>query len=191
VASTQSLKIEKTFTYRGVPRVFSNRYHFSGGPVSGSTQWTTLADAVTAAEKTIYPSTGFTLTITAAFGYDAGSEVPVFSKTYALAGTLAIAGAVATPGDCAALIRYSTATRTSKNHPLYLFNYYHGALGVNATTADTLYSSQRTLMGTYAGNWITGFSDGTHTLVRCGPNGDVATGQLVATMVHHRDFPPA
>jgi hypothetical protein len=188
-STTQSLKVEKTFTYRGGVRVFSNRYHFTGGPVTGNTQWTTLADAVTTAEKAIYPSTGFSLTITQAIGYDAGSEVPVFSKTYALAGTLAIASAVATPGDCAALIRYSTADRTSKNHPIYLFNYYHGALGVNATTADTLYSSQRTLMGTYAGSWITGFSDGTHTLVRTGPYGHVATGQLVATTVHHRDFP--
>jgi hypothetical protein len=189
VSSKPSLKVVKTFTYRGVPREFSNRYYFDGGTPADSTHWTTLSDAVTTAEKAIYTSTGFTLTITGTFGYAAGSDVPVFSKTYSLAGTAAIGSGCATPGDCAVLVRYSTSARTSKNHPIYLYNYYHGAVSSTATAGDTVQSTQVTNMGTYAAAWVAGFSDGSITCVRTGPEGHNATGYVVNTKVHHRDFP--
>jgi hypothetical protein len=184
-----SLKIEKTFTYRGVPRIFSNRYFLDGGTPSDSTHWTTLADAVTTAEKAVYPSTGFTGSITAAYGYAAGSDVPVFSKTYALNWTMGIGAGCACPGDCAVLVRYSTSARTSKNHPIYLYNYYHGAVSTSTTSGDTVLAAQVTAMGTYAAAWIAGFSDGTLTLKRTGPYGHLGTGYVVNTKVHHRDFP--
>jgi hypothetical protein len=127
VATVPSIRVVKSFNYRGVLREFSNRYHFSGGTPTG---------------------------------------------------------------DVAALVRYSTASRTEKNHPLYLFNYYHSALMNNSlATIDQLNTAQRTAMGTYASAWISGFSDGGHTCIRCGPNGDVATGQLVNLLLTHRDFP--
>jgi hypothetical protein len=181
----------KLFNYRGGTREFSNRYHFNGGTPADTTHWTTLADAIVTAEKAIAPSLasgGFR--ITGAYGYAAGSEVPVFSKTYATEGTLAGTGFTLVPGDAAALIRYSTAARTSKNHPLYLFNYYHGVSNTVAGAGqDTLLASQRTAMGTYASAWIAGFSDGTNTLKRAGPNGDLALGQLVNSLLTHRDLP--
>jgi hypothetical protein len=183
--------VVKTFNYRAGTRDFSNRYHFTGGTPSGSTPWTTLSDAVVTAEKAIFPAIGSGgATIVATYGYAAGSDVPVFSKTYSTAGTLSSTGFYAAPGDCAALIRYSTAGRTSKNHPLYLFNYVHavGNAGL-PTTGDTLNASQRTAMGTYAGLWVAGFSDGSHTCVRSGPDGDSATGYLVNSQITHRDFP--
>jgi hypothetical protein len=188
VASTPSIKILKTLTFRGSLTTWSNRYHFNGGTPSGTTPWTTLADAIVTAEKAALAG-AVPITITGAVGYEAGSEVPVFSKTYATAATGSFAGGVVTPGDTAALVRYSTASRTSKNHPLYLFNYYHGALQASAAAPDTLVGSQKTALTTYAGSWVTGFSDGSHTLVRAGPNGQAATGVLVATYLTHRDFP--
>ncbi len=172
-------------------RTFSNRYHFTNDAPGDNTKWTTFADAITAAEKLIFaaPVNGGA-TIVEAVGYAAGSEVPIFSKVYALAGTRTPTSAVTPPGDVAGLIRYSTAGRSSKNHPIYLYNYYH-ACDINNTpaTCDQLNTAQRTLMGTYASAWITGFSDGTLNHVRCGPNGDVALGQLVETLVTHRDLP--
>jgi len=78
---------------------------------------------------------------------------------------------------------------TSKNHPLYLFSYYHGVASPAAGPFDTLHPTTVTAMGTYANAWITGFSDGTATHHRTGPNGDVATGQLVSSLLTHRDFP--
>lgn len=188
MAATASIRVVKTMTYRGVPRTFSNRYHLAGGTPPDSAHWTTLSDAIVAAEAPIYDSA---VTITATFGYAAGSEVPVFSKTYSTAGSMA-ATTNRCPGDCAALVRYATAARSSKNHPVYLYNYYHSvfAAGNTAATVDNLYSVQATAMGTYAAAWIgAGFSDGATTYHRAGPNGATATGQLVEAKITHRDFP--
>ncbi len=187
MASQASIKVIKSFTYRGTTRLWSNRYHFDGSAPADSTKWTTFSDLVVSNERAALPTT---VTIVQTHGYAAGSDVPVFSKTYSSAGQLTITGQPQASGDSAILVRYSTAARTSKNHPLYLFNYYHGVYTSAVTTGDTVWGSQVTVVQTYATGWITGVSDGAVTHKRCGPNGDLATGQLVSTLVHHRDFPP-
>ncbi len=172
-------------------RQFSNRYHFSGGTPADSGHWTTFADAVTAAEKQIhYAEAAGGAKIVEAVGYAGGSEVPVFTKTYSLDGTGSFTGFASAVGDAAALIRYSTSDRSSKNHPIYCFNYYHGVgtSGVFATK-DTLLALQATAMGTYASDWIAGFSDGTNTLKRSRPNGNTCTGSFVEPLLTHRDLP--
>ena len=147
--------------------------------------WTTLSDAIVTAEKAIY---GNQQTIVQGVGYAAGSEVPVFSKTYSTAGTGVFGAGPYAPGDAAALIRYATAARTAKNHPIYLFNYYHGVVEV-AGGGDTILAAQVTAYGTYASSWDTaGFSDGTTTYNRAGPNGASAVGHIVETYITHRDL---
>lgn len=183
-----SLKVEKTFTYRGVPKVFSNRYHFDNLSPSDAAHWTTLSDAIVTAEKAIFES-GWGLTITGTTGYDAGSEIPVFSKAYSTAATGVFTSASQVPGDCVALVRYATNARSVKNHPIFLFNYYHQPAYGTGGVADTLHTAMRTAMATYAASWITGFSDGAVTHHRCGPQGHVATGALVDPFIRHRDFP--
>lgn len=186
MAATPSLKVVKTFTYRGVSKKFSNRYHFNGGTPADNAHWTTLSDAVVTAEKVCYSSV---VQITQVLGYAAGSEVPVFTKTYTTNGTSVWTGGTQCPGDVAALVRYATAVRTSKNHPIYLFNYYHGAYNA-AGAPDTLIAAQAGQLQAYANTWIgAGFSDGTTSYNRAGPNGATATGALVEPMVTHRDLP--
>lgn len=189
MASTSpSVKVIKTMPFKGGVRAWSNRYHFIGGTPVDTAHWQTLFDAVTAAEKLIHQSQ---TTIVECIGYAAGSDVPVASKTYALTGTVSIAsGSSTVAGESVALVRYSTNARTVKNHPIYLFNYYHG-IATHVTTGhfDTLDANTVTALGIYAGKWISGFSDGTITAIRSSPQSSVATGSIVEEYVTHRDFP--
>jgi hypothetical protein len=186
MAPTPSLRVIKTFTYRGAPRLWSNRYHFNGGTPASDSAWHTLMDNVTTAEQAALADT---CQIVTAIGYAAGSDVPVSTKSYTKTGTRATAGTQLQAGDVAGLIRYATAARTAKNHPVYLFNYYHGAIANAVATPDTIMSSWKTLLNTYGSAWISGFSDGSVTYNRAGPNGASATGLIVDNNLVHRDFP--
>lgn len=188
MAATPSLKIEKTIEFKGGVRLWSNRYHFNGGTPADAAHWHTLMDAVTDAEKACYASS---VTIVNALGYAAGSDVPVAEKAYAISGTTGpTAGSWQQAGEVCALVRYSTAARTTKNHPIYLFNYYHGCFVLDSLSdADHLDTAHRTAFGTYGAAWIAGFTDGVITAVRASPNGAAATGVDVEEMVTHRDFP--
>jgi hypothetical protein len=191
MAATSSIRVIKTFTYRGQPRTFSNRYHMGTAVPPDSSHWTTFSDAVVAAEKTIFESVVLGgARIIGTVGYAPGSEVPVFNKTYSVEGTLSYTSLPPLPGDVAALIRWSTPDRSTKNHPIYLFNYYHGVKNQGGfTDSDLLNSSQKTAMATYGAAWVTGFSDGTTTFKRSRPSGDLATGVFVQDHVTHRDLP--
>jgi hypothetical protein len=188
VAATPSVRVVKSFLFKGGTRLYSNRYHFNGGTPADATHWHTLMDNIVNAEKAaLYANS----TIVECLGYAAGSDVPVATKVYSTAGTHTGTGGNEAPGECAALVRYSTAARTTKNHPIYLFNYYHNALLTTsgASGQDKLLASQATSFATYASSWISGFSDGTITAVRASPNGAAATGSIVEEWLTHRDFP--
>ena len=191
MATAPSVRIVKQFNYRGTVRNFSNRYHFHGGTPADATHWTTLCDAVTAAEKALYKTlaTGGAKIIEAV-GYAGGSEIPVFTKTYTLDGTGAFTSWLAAPSDAAALIRYATPDRSSKNHPVYCFNYYHG-IGMNNGTLlyDQVNPDQKTALGVYGADWIAGFSDGANTYTRSRPNGNQCNGYFVEPLITHRDLP--
>lgn len=88
-------------------------------------------------------------------------------------------------------MRYSTAQKTSKNHPIYLFNYYHHVGAGAASYGDDLNTLQKTAIQTYASSWVSGFSDGAVNHIRCGPQGHTATGVFVDPYIRHRDFPAA
>lgn len=188
MAATPSIKVNKTFAFKGGSRIWSNRYHFNGGTPADATHWHTLMDAVVLAEKACHQSN---TVIVECIGYAAGSDVPVASKVYSTAGTVTPGGSsYPQAGEVAALIRWSTAAKTTKNHPIYLFSYMHGVWNdASGGDVDLLDTTMKTAYETYATDWITGFTDGVITAVRASPNGAVATGSLLEEYTTHRDFP--
>src|SRR5690242_313403 len=175
--------------YRGGTQLWSNRYHFNGGTPADTAAWDTLRAAAVNLDKTVVDST---IHVVAATGYAAGSDVPVYEWAGSVAGTCSAADNTRVPGDCVGLIRYATTARTAKNHPIYLFNYYHG---VNTggfdggDQADHVNNGWVTAYAALADAWLAGLSDGTHTLVRAGPNGATAISRFVEPLITHRDFP--
>jgi hypothetical protein len=168
--------------------LWSNRYFVTGPEPADSAHWTTFSDAVVTAEKAVLHTS---TTIVQALGYEPGNDVPVWTKTYSTAGTYTGGGGREQQAEVAALVRYSTNARSTKNHPIYCFNYYHRVSAAAMPDADMLISAQRTLFQTYAALWVAGFSDGTNLMVRCTPQGEVATGYTVDQYLTHRDFPRA
>jgi len=190
VSSTvPSIKIQKTMNFKGASHVWSNRYHFTGGTPSSDANWKLLSDAIVNLEKTIFVSN---VTIVGMVAYAAGSEVPVSSKVYSTAGTLT-GPSVPCPAECVALARWSTASRSSKNHPIYAYSYWHAvhSSGGVPTNYDKVDTTQKTAMNTYAAGWVSGITAGGVTAVRATPAGHVATGVLIEQWITHRDFPPS
>jgi hypothetical protein len=191
MAATGSIRVVKQFNYRGVVRTFSNRYHIGTSVPADTGHWTTFSDAIVTAEKACYvPLSAGGAKIVETIGYAPGSEVPVFTKTYTTDGTAAFANTRTTPGDVAVLVRYSTPDRSTKNHPVYCFNYYHGAMADStATTSDNVNPGMSSALATYGAAWIAGFSDGAVTFHRSRPTGDLCTGVVVKAFLTHRDLP--
>jgi hypothetical protein len=188
-----SIVITKQMTYRGATRTFSNRYHFEGDTPTSNAEWVAFADAIVAAEKAIYDDS---IEIVEAVGNDKATATvtnkhgdAVFTKVYAVAGTADFStDGRRAPGDCASMLRYATTARSSKNHPVYLFNYFHGVYQ-QVGDPDAMSLTQTAHINTYGTAWLAGFSDGTETHERCGPHGAVAVSRLCDGVVRHRDFP--
>lgn len=189
MAPTPSVKVTKTLNVKGNTRRWSNRYHFNGGTPADATHWHTLMDNIVAAEKLGLASN---VTIVDCEGYNAGSDLPIASKTYSQAGSITLAGGeVWLPGEMTYMLKWSTTARSTKNHPIYLFSYIHGIKSNPSDGIGTIQSAQYTALNTYGTAWVTGFSDGSITAVRAGPNG--ATGAYVTPSwqpyCNSRDFP--
>jgi hypothetical protein len=176
----------KSMPFLGGSRLWSNRYFFTGTDPTDA-QFSALATLLKNQEKGIYSSR---VTINEAVGYHAGSDVPVWSETLSQAGTFSPAtGRVTCPGDCAVFIRMNTDQRTSKNHPIYLFKYYHDVHAQGNSQPDNICDDQNALYADVATSLHGTWNDGTSDRQICGPYGAVALGATVGTYITHRDFP--
>lgn len=191
--TASSIVVVKQGDYRGTTKQWSNRYHFDGTLPPDPAHWDTFMNAVVAAEKLVYDSFTEIVKVIAYDASSASSSNPhgdaIYAKDYTTAGTWVPAtGDVGCPGDCASLLRYTTSKRSSKNHPVYLMNYYHGVHNT-ASAVDSVAADLLTLLETYGAAWISGFSDGADNHTRVGPDGTQALTVRCDPYVRHRDFP--
>lgn len=182
LAAMPSLHVVKTFSYRDQAEEWSSGYHFDGGVPASQAAWHALADAITDAEAALY-LTG--VEIVRVTGYAADGSPAVFNGTYTKPGTGTFGGGFAAPGYNTMNLRYLTDQRTSKGHPIYLRNYYHGCF-FGSGESDTLLGAQHTALAHFGTLWVAGFSDGAVTHKRAGPNGAVAQTSTADTWLGHR-----
>lgn len=160
--------------------------HFVGGTPPDSSHWNTLATAIRDEYKALLPTS---TTITGAVGYGPGSDLPVWSTGWSTAGTYVPGTGQEAPLECCALLRYSTDQRSTKNHPIYLFQYMHAVFVKSSSTWDALLDGLVSGWTTRGNDWIAGYSDGTTTYHRAGPRGAVALSCTVGLYVTLHEFP--
>lgn len=186
-ATQVSVKVSKETAYKGGVKTWSNRYYFNVNVDMTEAVFEALATWIKGREVNFLTTR---TTFTSAIGYDPGSEIPVWSETLTGTGAATISGSesLATLEVCA-LHRYSTTQRTSKNHPIYLFKYYHDQILGTGSDREAMVSGRNTTQQTNAQDFVDGVDIGGTTYKVCGRYGAVGQSVTVEPMFTHRDFP--
>lgn len=184
---TPSITIVKRFNYRGdANEEFSNKYHFEGETPISDAEWKTLADAIIASERPMFPSS---VKFVRAYGYKAGVEFAdgVIDYTAApltpVSGSLVTSGSIAAPGDAAFWVRWRTPDRNSRGKWIYLRKYFHAAM-LPASGGDTLFPAQTTAAAAHGEKMKDGTLPGGAKI--CGPQGADAGPVTVSPFVTTR-----
>lgn len=186
--STQiSIRLTYSSPYKGGTKTWSNRFYFNSTAAMTQAIFDDLADQLRDTLKACITSSS---TVTGAIGYNPGSDIPAFSKTYTTAGTAVPSGSESiAPLEVVSLWRFTTTQRTVKNHPIYLFKYIHNQI-LGATGArETMVSGRRTTQQSEVDGLVAGLVHSGVTYKLAGPRGAVAQSGIVETYFTHRDFP--
>lgn len=180
------IRIRFTSPYKGGSKEWSNTWYLTGPAWASQTAFNTLADEYVANAKTWVSSNS---EIIEAIGTNGGSFLPVFIKTYAQPGILTGFTNGHMPLEAAVLVKGTTDARSTKNHPIYIFKYIHGAIHNDPNAAETPTTGQKSAIQGSANEFVAGVTDGTNLRKWAGPRGAVVQSALVETYVTHRDFP--
>jgi hypothetical protein len=162
-----SIRLNKSFPYRGVPEIYSNTYHFTGTAPTSDANWDALIDALVVAEKATHSSE---TTIVYASCYTADHTPAAHTRDFnnspdtPVAGTFVFspsAGNVMSAGDAAVWVRWKTDHRDSRGHQVYVRNYFHH---VAVAPPDTVAAAQKTAFQTFGAAMVTGFISGAYKL---------------------------
>lgn len=180
------MKMLFSFSWRGTTKNWSQLYHFNQGAWQDQGHFNALSDAWWNLMKGAIPARNTLVSTTA---YNPGSFLPVYTKTYGSAGTYTDTTNPQATGEACMLFRFLTDQRTSKNHPIYLFKWFHGMQTDGATSPDTLRAGIASTAAGVVTDMLAGASDGTLTRHYCGPFGAVAQSGSVNPKLHIREFP--
>jgi hypothetical protein len=187
------ITVVQTFTYRGAPEEWSNKFHFQGSAPANPADWRALADAFITLWKTTLTDV---VSIVRVLCYENTDDPAVYTYTLAsfsgnVPGTI-VTGSSADlleSGDVAALLRWNTGRTSSRGKPVYLFKYLHGVMhasGARDTWRDT------TVANTFAANVMAssgawpGLADKTGTV----PVGHLAETYLTTRTLKRRGRRP-
>lgn len=181
------IKLTFSFGWRGTTKLWSQLYHFDG-PTSWASQaqFDTCVVALWNIIKICIPSR---VTLVEATAYNAGSFLPVYTHTFGATGTYTDSANPQAAGEMCMLWKMTTDQRSTKNHPIYLFKWFHGMQSEGATSPDTLRAGIQSTAAGQLTSLLAGINDGTNTRKYCGPRGAVAQSGSVNTLLHAREFP--
>lgn len=180
-----SIRVIRTAPYKGGSRIWGQRYFMSGADYSEA-EFEILTDYLRDELKTVTLDDS---SIIEYIGYNIGSDVPVFTKTVTTAGTYPSSGEPIMPLEVCALARLTTDVRTTKNHPIYGFKYFHHVQNNGGSDHEMLRTGYATTLEGIMADFLTGFDDGDSTRNWCDAKGAVFQEATVATELTHRDFP--
>lgn len=182
------LKFKFTFFRKGTLHPWSTSLWLDND-VADQAEFEELVDACTTGSAAKLQDCFFDdVYITDAHYYAPGSDIIEYARSMSLQGTLTGTGAEC-PSDAASLARWATDFRTSKMHPIYLFNYLHGCRSNPAVPGgDTLAGAQNEAQTAFFQRFVDGIVAGGTTVHRCGPAGQVAQEVHVENFITHRDF---
>lgn len=186
MATEASIKWRFSSSYKGGTKVWSTTFHLTGGDWQDQAHFNTFADNMKAYLVTLITDR---CTMIDATGYNGGSDLPVFTKSYNVACTQATSPNWQSPLEQCILLRFTTTQRSTKNHPIYLFNYIHAVYPAGASSPETPNSALKSTWDSRCATFIAGITDGSLTRKRCGPRGAVAQTGAAETYLVHRDFP--
>lgn len=183
---TDSIVIAKTFSYRGVQEVWTNKYHLEGTTPTTLAAARTLLRAIWDSERA---ALGSDVYLAGGSFYNAGNNAAAFMFDPTNIGGTGTENqgtsttSASNPGDTAVWVRWLTNERNSKNKPIYLRKYFHG-FPLTAADGDTVNAGVRTALAAHGTKMMDGSLPGSMKI--CGPQGADAVSAQVAQFVTTR-----
>lgn len=174
-------------TYKGGVKTWSTRVYWSVAVNPTDAVWDALAAGLDPYVKAfITPRSthkGYTC-------YDIGSDVPVRQIDRNVVGTFDPTTPQWNPLEVSILARYSTTQRTTKNHPIYLFQYLRdGMTQPGQADRELVNTDQKEDVRQFVQKLVDGFVIGGSTYKKSSRYGAVAQSVIVEQYLTHRDFP--
>lgn len=173
MAPMPSLKFGFEIPYRGGTKFTSTKFHFNGGTPSSDAEWLALWSAMW---TDLRLGIAADVLLTNVNGYPNDTSPSAYVWVGSSRGSFDRSADLSQAAINCALLSWTTDARNSRGGPVYLRNFIHCVTAESETDLDTLLTAQLTPLNAFAAKFDdagAGYSDGTNTHKRAGPNGAV------------------